>query len=269
MRITDLKLFAKNKGIEMPDQKQIAAEAAQIITKRFGYTKEQIKQNFDILLQETERETYNVYLTYQKQYGENVINYFADDLIKSGELKDLKQTGKVLGVHFALFDKFFLSLAQSRKSRAGKSFEAIHNALFKKLNYPFNEQRVINGKPDFIMPSYEYYLKNPTDCIIYSPSLTLDERWRKVRTKRIKGLWFYFGTMETNLSKEDIAEIVENKIYIVCPKEIKDNFYNNYACVISYPHFFRDHIEPAMERWKRNDVLGNRNFSFKDNYLYG
>lgn len=269
MKINDLKLFVKGKGIEMPDQKTIAAEAAQLITKRFGYAKDKIKQNFDRLLHETEKETYSVYLKYEKQYGESVINILVDYLIKTGELKDLKQTGVVLGKYFGLLDKFFLSLAQSRKSRAGKSFEAIHNALFKELNYPFDEQRVINGKPDFIMPSYEYYLKNPIDCIIYSPSLTLDEKWRKLRTRNIKGLWFYFGTMETNLSKGDIAEIVKNKIYIVCPKEIKDNFYSNYACVLSFAQFFRDHIEPAMERWKRNNVLDNRNIHFKDNYLYG
>ncbi len=269
MKITDLKLFAKDKGIEMPDQKIIAAEAAKVITAKFGHNKEKNKLNFDQLLHETEKEIYKVYLKYQKKYGEDVISLFVNHLIESGELKDLGQTGEVLGNYFELLDKFFLSLAQSRKARAGKSFESIHNALFKELDYPFDEQRIINGKPDFLMPSYEYYLKNPIDCIIYSPSLTLDGRWRKLRTKNIVGLRFYFGTMETNLSKEDIEEIVMNKIYIVCPKEIKDNFYGNYACVLSYAQFFRDHIEPAMERWKRNDILDCRKTLFKGNYLYG
>lgn len=38
--MNDLKLFAKDKkGIEMPDQKTIAAEAAKTITDKFGYTK--------------------------------------------------------------------------------------------------------------------------------------------------------------------------------------------------------------------------------------
>lgn len=269
MKITDLKLFAEDKGIKMPDQKRIASEVAQTIAERYGYSKDQIKRNFDQLLHNTEKETYNVYLKYQKQYGEQVIKALIDHLIESGELRDIRQVGSGIAAYFELLDKFFLSLSQSRRVRAGASFEEFHNTLFKKLNYPFDEQRVINGKPDFIMPSYEYYLKNPIDCIIYSPSLTLDERWRKVRTKNINGLWFYFGTMERNLSKEDILEIIKNKIYIICPKEIKDNFYSNYACVLSYAQFFRDHIEPALERWERNGVLDNKSILFKDSYLYG
>ena len=45
MSITDLKLFAKNNSIELPDQKIIAAEAAKVITDKFGHEKEEIKQN--------------------------------------------------------------------------------------------------------------------------------------------------------------------------------------------------------------------------------
>lgn len=255
MKIADLKLFAKDKGVEMPDQKQIASEAAQIITNRYGYTKEQIKQNFDILLQETERETYNVYLKYQKHYGETVLQLLIEKLIEEGELSDLKQTGKILGKYFNLLDKFFLSLSQSRKARAGSSFEEFHNALFKELEYPFDEQRVINGKPDFIMPSYNHYLANSPDCIIFTAKRTLRERWRQIVTEGTRGLGFFLATIDENISRNQLAEAHKNRIFIVCPEALRKQFYPNIVNVLSFARFFKDYLDPALERWKRNNVV--------------
>ena len=178
--IRSLKEFADNKKIVLKDQKEIAAEATQSITEKYHYSKEQIKLNFDTLFNETQGEIYKVYLKYQYEYGKQVLCAFSDHLIIKEELKTLSQFGTILGKNFSLFDAFFLSLAQSRKSRAGKSFESIHNALFKELGYPFDEQRVINGKPDFIMPSYDHYIRNSIDCIIFTAKRTLRERWRQI-----------------------------------------------------------------------------------------
>lgn len=255
MSIDDLKLFAKRKDTEMPDQKKIAAEATKIITDRFGYAKEAIKQNFDSLLYETEREIYKVYLKYQKQYGKKVINTLIDYLVEVDELKDLEQVGEVLGNHFELLDKFFLSLAQSRKARAGKSFENIHNALFKELDYPFDEQRVINGKPDFIMPSYDHYIANPPDCIIFTAKRTLRERWRQIVTEGTRGLGFFLATIDEDLSENLFAEAHKNRIFIVCPEGIKKRYYPDVINVLSFVQFFKDYLDPAVERWKRNGII--------------
>lgn len=255
MNITDLKLFAKDNGIVLPEQKTIAAEAAKVITGKFGHTKEKIKQNFDQLLHETEREIYRVYLKYQKKYGEDVINLFVNSLLKSGELKDLKQTGETLGRYFELLDKFFLSLAQSRKARAGKSFENIHNALFKELDYPFDEQQVINGKPDFIMPSYGHYLENAPDSIIFTAKRTLRERWRQIVTEGTRGLGFFLATIDEKISANQLVEAHKSRIFIVCPEIIKRKHYPTAINVLSFAQFFKDYLDPAMERWKRNNVI--------------
>jgi len=57
MNISDLKLFAESNDIKMANQSTIASEAADIITKRYNYSLDAIKINFDKLLYETERET--------------------------------------------------------------------------------------------------------------------------------------------------------------------------------------------------------------------
>lgn len=254
-KISSLKDFALLNKIQLEDQKHIAEEASKIITDRFNYNKDQIKSNFDTLLDATQIEIYNVYLKYEQKYGEKVFSAFINHLISNGELTDISETGKTLGKYFKLFDSFFLSIAQSRKSRAGRSFEDIHNVLFKELKYPFDEQKVINGKPDFLMPSYDHFLKNPIDCIIFTAKRTLRERWRQTVTEGTRGLGFYLATIDEGISSNQLSEAHSNRIYIVCPERIKKGFYKNKVNVLSFTQFFKDHLDPAMKRWKRNNVI--------------
>ena len=78
MPLTDLKQFALTKGIKLKEQKEIAKIASDNIARRFGYNKEQIKENFDSLIWETEKEAYKVYLGFKKKYGEEVFTAFGD-----------------------------------------------------------------------------------------------------------------------------------------------------------------------------------------------
>lgn len=255
MNITSLKLFAEQQGIILRPQKEIAEEASRNITDRFKYNKEQIKENFDNLISETEKEAYKVYLKYEQEYGDKVLRAWVDQLIKDGEITKTSEVGSVLGEHFKLLDSFFLSLAQSRRTRAGGMFEDIHNALFKELSYPFDEQRVINGKPDFIMPSYEHYRRNAPDCIIFTAKRTLRERWRQITTEGTRGLGFFLATIDDKLSAAQLTEMQHNRIFIVCPVNIKEEKYQSVVNVLSFEKFFKDYLDPAMERWKRNGII--------------
>ena len=70
-----------------------------------------------------------------------------------------------------------MSIFQSRKSRAGKAFEYTIRELFSRLSYPFSEQVKIDGaKPDFVMPSENYFIRKPLDSIIFTAKRTLRER---------------------------------------------------------------------------------------------
>jgi len=46
-----------------------------------------------------------------------------------------------------------VALTNSRRPRAGAAFQVAIRTLFRYLGYPFQEQQVIDGKPDFILPS--------------------------------------------------------------------------------------------------------------------
>ena len=255
MPLTDLKHFALPKGIKLKEQKEIAKIASDNIARRFGYNQEQIKENFDSLLWDTEKEAYKVYQGFEKKYGEEVFNAFAGHLIETGEVTELGQMGRALGSYLNVFDRFFLSIAQSRRTRAGNSFESLQNALFKELDYPFDEQRVINGKPDFIMPSYDHFQRNPIDCIIFTAKRTLRERWRQIVTEGTRGLGFFLATIDEKVSSAQLAEMHHNRIYLVCPESIKNAKYSSELNVLSFKQFFKDYLDPSMERWRRNGVI--------------
>jgi len=255
MIVENLKDFADGRGIRIKSQDQIAKEAIENIEKKYNFTVAEIKKNFDQLLFDSEAEAYRIYLESQKEFGKKVLGEFIDYLYKQGHCNSQNDLKIVFGEHFDALDKFFLSIAQSRKARAGKTFERIHNSLFKKLSYPFTEQAVINGKPDFVMPSVDYYRKNPLNCIIFTAKRTLRERWRQIVTEGTRGIGFYLATIDKKISGNQLHEMMNHRIFLVVPKNIKDEYYSNIENVLSFRMFFEDHLDSKFRIWERNGLI--------------
>lgn len=253
----DLKAFAVSKGIILRQQNEILEEATQAITSKYSYDTEQIKDNFDALIYETEKVAYQIYLKAEKEYGEKVFEALVQYLKDEGELNNLDEVGDVFGKYFHSFDRFFLSLRQSRVTRAGRTFEGITKNLFKVLSYPHEDQITIDGgnTPDFLMPSAAHYNVNAPDCIIFTSKRTLRERWRQIVTEGTRGLGFYLATIDDGISKTQLSEMLHNRIYVVVPKQIKDEKYADAVNVLSFSQFFNDYLDPAVQRWKRNAII--------------
>lgn len=152
---------------------------------------------------------------------------------------------------------FFLGVAQSRKQRAGGSFERHVHFLFEKLGYPFDKQVVINGKPDFIMPSAERYRQNPADVILFTAKRTLRERWRQIVIEGIRTPQYFLGTIDEELSGHIFEEMRQHRIYAVVPAAIIEKYgeYRDAPNVISFRNFFRDWVDPAMSRWRNAGIV--------------
>lgn len=253
----DLKAFATDEGIILRHQDEILEEATRNIAARYSYNTEQIKDNFDALIYETEREAYRIYLIAEKEYGEQVFDAFTRKLIRDGEIRDVNDVGTVLGRYFRSFDRFFLSLKQSRTTRAGKTFEGITKNLFKVLNYPYETQITIDGgnTPDFLMPSAQHYNENAPDCIIFTSKRTLRERWRQIVTEGTRGLGFYLATIDDKISSTQLTEMLRNRIYVVVPQQLKNEKYPATTNVLSFSQFFNDYLDPAVARWRRNGII--------------
>ncbi len=215
-------------------------------------TPEYVKGNFSSLVEKLQVDAYNVYLKEQKHYGQIAIN---DYLVSSlPEKASANKAISIAALSFDEFDRFFLSLTQSRRQRAGSAFEDIIRTLFKKLSYPFDEQQVINGKPDFLMPNRAHYDRNAMDCIIFTAKRTLRERWRQIVTEGTRGLGFYLATIDDSVSENQLDEMRRNRIYLVLPASIRKKVkcYSKAPNVITFEEFFRHHLDPAVKRWKKS-----------------
>lgn len=163
----------------------------------------------------------------------------------------------VLGQYFYALDRFFLGLTQGRRPRAGKAFEMLIRELFVRLKYPFSAQPIINGQPDFILPSIEYFQKNPPGAIIFTIKRTLRERWRQIVTEGTRGLGFYLATIDEQIAARDLEAMLESRIHLVVPIRIKTirPDYEAAVNVITFEHFFQFYLDPAMERWRAAGVI--------------
>ena len=120
-----------------------------------------IKSHFSDLIEQLQIDAYEIYLEEERSGGRKAIEeYIRTRLSSSATAEDVIQ---IVGSMFSDLDRFFLSLTQSRRPRAGGAFEVILKTLVRKLGYPFDEQMVINGKPDFLMPHMQHYKTNPMD----------------------------------------------------------------------------------------------------------
>ena len=129
--------------------------------------------------------------------------------------------------------------------------------LFTSLEYPFTSQAVINGIPDFVIPSIEYFRKNPIDCIIFTVKRTLRERWRQIVTEGTRGLGFFLATIDDSVGERDLAEMMKSRIYLVLPDSLKNekSAYATAPNVITFEGFFRFYLDPAMVRWRASEIL--------------
>lgn len=239
----------------IPPPKEIVASAiAKGLAGQNG-DKKFIKKNFSLLVGKLESDAYKTYLTAQKTAWKKSIRFYFGQNLKATATS--AEAIEYIGSRFDDFDTFFLSVSQSRKSRAGSTFEDIIRELFKRLDYPFDEQQIINGKPDFLMPGRAYYDQNAMECIVFTAKRTLRERWRQIVTEGTKGLGFFLATIDVDVSENNLDEMKKNKIYLVVPAQLKTRIehYKNAGNVISFEDFFEGYLDPAMKRWKKAGVI--------------
>lgn len=212
-----------------------------------------IKLNFSSLVEDVQFRAYDIYLRKERPAAVRAFDTVLKPLIPENPTKD--DLIRLLSNYFWALDKFFLGLTQGRRPRAGKAFEYIIKYLFDKLEYPYTPQAIINGQPDFLLPNVEHFKENPMDCIIFTVKRTLRERWRQITTEGTHGHLFYLATIDENIGEKDLVEMLKNRIYLVVPTKIKEGKYSLFNNVISFEIFFKQHLDPSIERWKSNGII--------------
>ena len=237
----------------LPSGRQVCAQA---IAAQLGSHAEDtawIKRHFSELVESIQIAAYETYLAAERPAAINALRkVFGPMLPEPRRAEDLFV---LLEDNFVSVDKLFLGLTQGRRARAGKAFEELITVLFDKLRYPYTPQPIINGQPDFLLPSVERFRENPLDCIIFTAKRTLRERWRQIVTEGLRGYMFFLATIDEGISDGDLAEILHHRIYLVTPERIRSTRYPTHSNVISFETFFDQHLDPAMARWRANGII--------------
>lgn len=250
-----LELLASAFRRKIPAGQRIIQRATESVLENHGRDPVWIKANFSNLIERIQVAAYNDYLAAEDAVGQQILAEVFLPLIKADVKAD--DALRLVFSHFKALDKFYLGLTQGRRARAGSAFEYVIRDLFERLQYPFTRQALIDGTPDFLLPSIEHYRRHAADCIIFTAKRTLRERWRQIVTEGRRGLGFFLATIDGTVSARDLGEMNESRIHLVIPERLKQETerYENAPNVISFEYFFRFHLDPAMDRWRDAGLL--------------
>ncbi len=225
----------------IPGVKEIASRAIGEVLGARGEDPRSIKAEFSAYFEEIGRRQFEIYKLAEQEAWDALVG----------------PAPVVLRGHFPEVYNLVSSIAQSRRSRAGSGFEIVVKELFKRLAYPCDEQAVVNGKPDFILPSAEHYRRHASDAIIFTSKRTLRERWRQIATEGTRGLGHFLATIDGTLSARLLEEMRTNRIFLVVPRSAKTGTaaYREAPNVISFEDFFEDYVDPAMKRWRKGGII--------------
>ena len=157
-----------------------------------------------------------------------------------------------------------LSTTQSRRSRAGNTFEKVIENILSVIDCPYDNQSALGtsfykennlGKMvDAVVPSKDHYLKNRTKCMMLTMKTTLRERWQEVveELQRTNMPHIYLltidedvsGSVVETLSSYNITLVIYDSVY---EKKFAGSGHNN---IIGYKTLFNDEIRHNLSYWK-------------------
>lgn len=157
-----------------------------------------------------------------------------------------------------------LSNTQSRRSRAGKEFEAIIELILIGADIPMDSQGNIGKKffinkglgkmVDFVSPGSVEYVLNKRDTVLISAKTTLRERWQEVPEEmgRTGAREMFLVTLDDTISREVIENLNDANIQVVTTKFLKDDKYSTYHSVISFEKLLSI-LKETIVKWNEFD----------------
>ncbi len=227
-----------------------------------GYDKQDndfFRENASEFIETMRENCWNKFVPLEKKFMSNMLSYLidTDEVNKLSPVDAIKAFVEKYPQH--IYD-LSLSTTQSRRSRAGKEFEAIIMLLLVGANISADEQGAIGKKyfqehnlgklVDFVGPSVLHYeFNNKRDSFVLSLKTTLRERWQEVpeEVSRTAAREMFLVTLDDSISEETINILVQSNIYIVTTKNLKNQYYSDKRAVIT----FEDMIKEAIETCKK------------------
>lgn len=174
-----------------------------------------------------------------------------------------KTIGEYIGHITPYVYQLFLSNTQSRRSRAGKTFEGIIYFLYEYLGYSYDSQTKIGRRMfanlglgkivDSILPNIKSFNERRNKTIVGSMKTTLRERWQEVveELQRSNIPNIHLLTVDDDISNKKIEQISMHNIVLVVLESVKNKpqCFNNRA-VISFEEYFLKEIPICLQYWR-------------------
>lgn len=212
-----------------------------------------VKENFSRLVAEVQVRAYDLYLEAEGKAVSTALEAVIAPLLQGPSADDVFG---FLRAHPFLLDRLYLSLTQSRRTRAGQTFELVVTTLFQALGYPYTAQPVLGAsRPDYVLPNLAHYEVYATDCMLFTCKRTLRERWRQVITEGATGQAFFLATIDDRLTQPELSRMQQSHVIVVVPEALKAEKYSDRHNVISFEQFFTHYLDPAVARWRASGAI--------------
>lgn len=158
------------------------------------------------------------------------------------------------------------SHTNSRRSRAGKEFEAIIEILLLRNGVVFDNQGVIGSKlfksdrlgklVDCVVPGVAEYGEERRRCALVSMKTSLRERWQEVieEMTRTGAHEMFLVTLDAGITSNTIEALASHNITLVVPDDNKADIYNEYNNVYGLTKFLIE-MTDISNSWKQRDDL--------------
>jgi hypothetical protein len=166
-------------------------------------------------------------------------------------------TSKVFPYLYALS----LSSTNSRRARAGSTFEQLVERALDIFGYPFqnqshlgkdffNENR-IGKKVDLIIPGKDAYTTRRSNCAIVSVKTSLRERWQEVVEELVRSNvpHIFLATLDDNITSNQLDIMKQYNITLVVRKTEKEDKFPDAGTVESFTTFFNHTVPHLLAAW--------------------
>lgn len=173
--------------------------------------------------------------------------------------------GEYAGRVFPYIYRLSLSNTQSRRSRAGSTFEAIIYKVYECLDYPYASQSKVGTKVfsalglgkkvDSVLPGTDYFVKRRNKTIIGTMKTSLRERWQEVaeEIKRTNIPVIHLLTADDDISESKALEMANHNIIIVTYDWVANSpALKNSKNIISFEEYLFEEIPSILKFWDLN-----------------
>ena len=253
--------------------------------EKLKYTRQDVAQNIEKLLVHDREDVYNLYLqdeailnaalvshlTDNRTIPQSIFNEIVDSKLLSSNMANIEPEqlkeqlsgviGEYTGAIFPYLYELSLSTTNSRRSRAGKTFESLIEKTLSILGVPFENQsqlgtsfykeHSLGKKVDLIIPGRAAYEQRRSSCGIISVKTSLRERWQEVveELNRSNTRHIYLATLDETISDNQLQLMKNYAITLVVREKEKSTKFNDAGTVESFHQFFNNTIPHLLSGW--------------------